>query len=121
MTAQADEFAGEARGGVDVDTEAAADGLEVEPDLAAVADPDLEDLSELPAEDIEIDADDISLDVEDSGDAAVEAPDEADAEAEGDAEDPVTATPAAGPAVAAGKPAAEAESEDETFVYGDDD
>ena len=49
VTAQADEFAGEARGGVDVDTEAAADGLEVEPDLAAVADPDLEDLSELPA------------------------------------------------------------------------
>ena len=91
MTAQADEFAGEARGGVDVDTEAAADGLEVEPDLAAVADPDLEDLSELPVD------------------------------IEGDAEDPVTATPAAGPAVAAGKPAAEAESEDETFVYGDDD
>jgi RNA polymerase primary sigma factor len=125
VTAQADEFAGEARGGVDVDTEAAADGLEVEPDLAAVADPDLEDLSELPVDiegDDEIDADvDISLDVEDSGDAAVEAPDEADAEAEGDAEDPATATPAAGPAVAAGKPAAEAESEDETFVYGDDD
>ena len=121
MTAQADEFAGEARGGVDVDTEAAADGLEVEPDLAAVADPDLEDLSELPAEDIEIDADDISLDVEDSGEAAAETPDEADAEAEGDAEDTAAVSETATPAAAAGKLAAEAESEDETFVYGDDD
>jgi RNA polymerase primary sigma factor len=123
VTAQADEFAGEARGGVGVDTEAAADGLEVEPDLAAVAGPDLEDLSELPAEDIEIDADDISLDVEDSGEAAAETPDEADAEAEGegDAEDTAAVSETATPAAAAGKPAAETESEDETFVYGDDD
>ncbi|MGH3409912.1 MAG: hypothetical protein ACRDRJ_46580, partial [Streptosporangiaceae bacterium] len=101
MTAQADEFAGEARGGVDVDTEAAADGLEVEPDLAAVADPDLEDLTELPVDDIEGDDvigadDDISLDVEDSAEVAADTPDEA--EAEGDAQDPAKASAAAGPA-----------------------
>ncbi|MGH3398698.1 MAG: sigma-70 factor domain-containing protein, partial [Streptosporangiaceae bacterium] len=126
MTAQADEFAGEARGGVDVDTEAAADGLEVEPDLAAVADPDLEDLTELPVDDIEGDDvigadDDISLDVEDSAEVAADTPDEA----EGDAQDPAKASAVAGPAgpaaAVAGKPAAEAEAEDETFVYGDDD
>jgi RNA polymerase primary sigma factor len=125
VTAQADEFAGEARGGVDVDMEAGTDeGLEAESDLAAVSDPDLEDLSELPDGDDELDADDdISLDIED-GEATAEAGDEPEAEAETDSEAEVAsgaAGAAAGPVAAAGKPAAETEGDDETFVYGDDD
>ena len=122
MTAQADEFAGEARGGVGVDTEAGTDGLEAEPDLAAVAGPELEDLSELPADDdIEGDElgadDDISLDIE----APDEPEAEGEAEAEGDADDTPVAGQAASPVAAAGKPATETEGDDETFVYGDDD
>jgi len=129
VTAQADEFAGQARGGVGVDTDtdpAEAAELEVEPDLSAVAelevDPDLDDLADLPVDD-EIDGDDeISLDIEDSGNAAPDAV--ADADSEQDPKDgaavvggtatetKITGTPAA---------AAESESEDETFVYGDDD
>jgi RNA polymerase primary sigma factor len=129
VTAQADEFAGRARGGVGVDPDPdLPEGAEAEPDLSAVteleADPDLEDLADLPVEDIEVD-DEISLDIEDSGDAAPEAvaPD-ADEATEADSADEVTVgggKPAA--AKADGAPAAEKESEgdDETFVYGDDD
>jgi RNA polymerase primary sigma factor len=130
VTAQADEFAGQARGGVGVDTDAdpaEAAELEAEPDLSAVTelevDPDLEDLANLPADD-EIDGDDeISLDIEDSGDAAtVVVPDTEPAE---DAKDVVAAVAGATAVAAktAGAPAAEKESEgeDETFVYGDDD
>src|SRR5450755_1563008 len=130
VTAQADEFAGQARGGVGVDTDAdpaEAAELEAEPDLSAVTelevDPDLEDLANLPADD-EIDGDaEISLDIEDSGDAAtVVVPDTEPAE---DAKDVVAAVAGATAVAAktAGAPAAEKESEgeDETFVYGDDD
>ncbi|HEX3490763.1 MAG TPA: sigma-70 family RNA polymerase sigma factor, partial [Streptosporangiaceae bacterium] len=128
MTAQADEFAGEARGGVDVDMEAGADeSLEADSDLAAVSEPDLEDLSELPEGDDELDADeDISLDIED-GEATAEAADESDAEAEADSEaesqaPSAAAGEAAGPVAAVGPAAAtETEGDDETFVYGDDD
>jgi len=132
VTAQADEFAGEARGGVGVDVEAGADeSLEADSDLAAVSDPDLEDLSELPeGDDIEGDDelgadDDISLDIED-GEATAEAADESDAEAEADSEAEGEApagapSEAAGPVAAAAKPATETEGDDETFVYGDDD
>jgi RNA polymerase primary sigma factor len=131
VTAQADEFAGQARGGVDVDTDsdpAEATELEVDPDLAAVADlevdPDLEDLASLPADE-EIDTDDeISLDIEEGGDAAPEAAGTDDADSAEEAGDEPAA--GAGPVVAAkaaGAPAVEkeAEAEDETFVYGDDD
>jgi RNA polymerase primary sigma factor len=128
VSAQAEEFAGQARGGVD--TEADTDSAEVteldaDPELAGgdlEADPDIEDLSELPEDD---DDDAISLDVEDSDDA--EAGDDAeDADETEDAESATPAKPAAAPAGAAkaAKPAAgtgESEGEDETFVYGDDD
>jgi RNA polymerase primary sigma factor len=131
VTAHADEFAGQGRGGVGVDADAepeAAEELEADPELSAVtdldADPDLADLSELPAEDLEGDDEDlagddeITLDAEEGTETAAEATEE-------DAEDeaPGAAAPAAkaAPAVAPGKPAAEAEGEDETFVYGDDD
>jgi RNA polymerase primary sigma factor len=132
VTAHADEFAGQARGGVGVDADAdpdAAEELDADPELAAVtdldADPDLEDLAE-PGDD-EIDGDDadldggddeISLEAEEGTEAAAEATDE-----DADEDTPGAAAPVAkaGPAVAAGKPAAEAEGDDETFVYGDDD
>jgi RNA polymerase primary sigma factor len=120
VTAQADEFAGQARGGVGVDTDGDAAEpaeLEVEPDLSAVAaleaDPDLADLTV----EIEVEVDEeITLDT----DAVV--PDGEPAE---DAADEVVA--GKGAAVAAPKDAAapaaekETETEDETFVYGDDD
>jgi RNA polymerase primary sigma factor len=129
VTAQADEFAGQARGGVGVDTgtdPAEAAELEAEPDLSAVAelevDPDLDDLADLPVDEVDVD-DEIVLDIEDTGEVAAEAV--PDAEPAEDAKDGVAAV--AGGTVAAAKvagaPAAEKESEgeDETFVYGDDD
>jgi RNA polymerase primary sigma factor len=130
VTAQADEFAGQARGGVGVDSgadPAEAAELEAEPDLAAVteleADPDLEDLADLPVDEIDGE-DEISIDLEDSGDAAPEAV-AADADPAEEAPDaPVAAVSVVTAAPKeAGAPAAEkeSESEDETFVYGDDD
>jgi RNA polymerase primary sigma factor len=131
VTAQADEFAGQAHGvGLDADADPAeAAELEAEPDLSAVAeleaDPDLADL----AVDDEVDGEDeISLDVEDGGDAVAEAvvPDGEPAEgavavagAAGTAGAGVVvaAKDAAAPAAAA----TEGEGDDETFVYGDDD
>jgi RNA polymerase primary sigma factor len=125
VTAQADEFAGQARGGVDLDSDAdpaEAAELESDPDLSAVAelesDPDLADLA---VDDDEIDGE-ISLDVEDSAVVEVVAPDGDQAEAEDGADDaPADGKPAT--AKAGGAPAAEKETEgdDETFVYGDDD
>jgi RNA polymerase primary sigma factor len=125
VSAQAEEFAGQARGGVDLDADtdtAEATELDGEPELASgdlEADPDLEDLSELPEDD------EISLDVEDSDEAeAGDDAEEADEAEDGEAE---AAAPAAGPAgaVKAPKPAAaaseSAEGDDEIFVYGDDD
>jgi RNA polymerase primary sigma factor len=124
VTAQADEVAGQA-GGADLDGDPgeAADlevEVEVEPDLSAVAaleaDPDLADLA-VDDDDIDVDDsdDEVSPDLEDS--VAVEA----DADADPDAE--VAGEPGATPAakVAGPQAPAEAESEDETFVYGDDD
>ena len=124
MTAQADEVAGQA-GGADLDGDPgeAADlevEVEVEPDLSAVAaleaDPDLADLA-VDDDDIDVDDsdDEVSPDLEDS--VAVEA----DADADPDAE--VAGEPGTTPAakVAGPQAPAEAESEDETFVYGDDD
>jgi RNA polymerase primary sigma factor len=131
VTAQADEFPGQARGnrpGTDTDPAAAGSG-EADPDLSAVAeldaDPDIEDLAELPADE-EIDTE-ISIDIEESGEAATEVAAADDGESGDDAAE--EAAPAAGGGAtgakakaAAGTPAAgEAESEDETFVYGDDD
>jgi RNA polymerase primary sigma factor len=128
VSAQADEFAGQARGGVDLgaDTDSAeVTELDGEPELTE-ADPDLEDLSELAVDGDEIDAgDEITLDTEDS-EAAEPAEDAEEAEEAGGA---VAAKPAAGPAgTAKAEPAAapaaaatESEGEDETFVYGDDD
>jgi RNA polymerase primary sigma factor len=129
VTAQADEFAGQARGGVDLDSDAdpaEAAELESDPDLSAVAelesDPDLADLAV-----DEIDGDDeITLDVEDISDVAVETVaadgDQADDVADDQADD--AADGKAGAAKAGAAPAAaekETEGEDETFVYGDDD
>ncbi|HEY1669499.1 MAG TPA: RNA polymerase sigma factor [Trebonia sp.] len=114
VTAQADEVAGQAGGaGVDGDPGDVAE-LEVEPDLSAVADleadPDLADLAV--DEDLEVDADDEAEDAEDSTDPAASTADPEVAEAA------AAGTPAAKAAPAAEK---ESETEDETFVYGDDD
>jgi RNA polymerase primary sigma factor len=142
VTAQADEFAGQARGGVGVDSSGKAADLEADPDLSAVtdleADPDLADLADLPVDEVDGD-DEISLDIDDSvvddsaiedtaiGDSAEVVPETA-AAAEG--ESAPTAGPAAAgdgtavaPKAAAGATAekSETEGEDETFVYGDDD
>ena len=117
VTAQADEVAG----GADLDGDPAEVAeLEVEPDLSAVADleadPDLVDLAV--DEDIEVDDsdDEVVLDIEDSADTSVEAGPDADAEVPEEAA--AAGTPAAKAAPAAEK---ESETEDETFVYGDDD
>jgi RNA polymerase primary sigma factor len=125
VTAQADESAGEPER-ADPDTGVESSGLEADPDLSAVADleadPDLEDLAADDAvddEDIdETDGDEIDLD--ESADPAAEA-----GAADGDATEDAAeeAAPAGAPAAkAAGTAApAEAEGDDETFVYGDDD
>ena len=124
VTAQADEVAGQA-GGADLDGDPGEAAeleveLEVEPDLSAVAaleaDPELADLA-VDDDDIDVDDsdDEVSPDLEDSADAAVEADADTDAEVAGEP----GATPAA--KVAGPQAPAEAESEDETFVYGDDD
>jgi RNA polymerase primary sigma factor len=128
VTAQADEFAGQA-GGVDVDTEAQkarAAGLEADPELAAVgdldADPDLEDLAagdEIDGD--ELDADDISLDIEDSDGPEAKPGETDDSDSAEDGDEPVVVAGAVAVTVATGAKAAEAEAEDETFVYGDDD
>jgi RNA polymerase primary sigma factor len=131
VSAQADDFAGQGRGGVDLEAgNEPAEAAELDGDAGLSvteleADPDLEDLSELPVDDEEIDGDDeISLDVEDSGEVAeAETADDGDADTEASDEQPaagqggvpVAAKPAA-PAAAA-----ETEGDDETFVYGDDD
>jgi RNA polymerase primary sigma factor len=119
VTAQANEVAGQA-GGADLDGDPGdVAEIEAEPDLSAVAeleaDPDLADLV-VDDEDIDVE-DEISLDVEDSADPVADAgvADTEVAEETGTAGTP--AAKAAGPQA----PAAEAEAEDETFVYGDDD
>jgi RNA polymerase primary sigma factor len=126
VSAQADDFAGQARGGVDLDADAEpaeAAELEGDPELSVTeleADPDLEDLSDLPVDD-----DEISLDVEDGGDVAeAEAADDGDAETEAADEQPAAGqggTAVAAKAAAPAAAAAETEGDDETFVYGDDD
>ncbi|HEU5418014.1 MAG TPA: RNA polymerase sigma factor [Streptosporangiaceae bacterium] len=126
VSAQAEEFPGQARGGVDTDADSAeVTELDGDPELASgelEADPDMDDLSELPEDE------EISLDVEDSDAGsegeAEEAGDDAEEAEEADGE--AVSAPAAGPAGAAktAKPAAgtgESEADDETFVYGDDD
>jgi RNA polymerase primary sigma factor len=116
VTAQADEVAGQA-GGADLDGDPGdVAELEAEPDLSAVADleadPDLADLAVDEDLDVDVDTDDEAEDAEDSTDAAATTADPAVAEAA------VAGTPAAKAAPAAEK---ESETEDETFVYGDDD
>jgi RNA polymerase primary sigma factor len=137
VTADAD-FASQAAGGLDLEADPElAEDMEGEPDLADVAflETDLEDLEELAAEDIDgedIDGEDIeadgedeiSIDVEDNaaaGDLAVAdgAPAEAGQPTE-DAETEQAASVAAPSADAAAGQASE-DSEDEAFVYGDDD
>jgi RNA polymerase primary sigma factor len=127
VTAQADEFAGQARGGVDLEADAdpaETAELEADPDLSAVAeleaDPDLADLADLPGDD-----DEIALDIEDGSDSADEAS-TADGDQAEDAADDSPAVAADGKPVPAAKVGAapaekESEGEDETFVYGDDD
>jgi RNA polymerase primary sigma factor len=119
VTAQADEVAGQA-GGADLDGDPGdVAELEAEPDLSAVADLEADpDLADLTVDDEDIDVDDeISLDVDDSADPAADAG-AADTEV---AEETDTAGTPAAKAAGPQAPAAEAEAEDETFVYGDDD
>jgi RNA polymerase primary sigma factor len=115
VTAQADEVAGQA-GGADLDADPGEVAeLEAEPDLAAVADleadPDLADLAVDEDIDVEDDVEDIADPVAEASAPEAEVAEELDAAGKPVAKD------------AAGKPGtpAEAETEDETFVYGDDD
>ncbi len=122
----ADTSFGDAVGdGQDLDVEpdlAAVADLEGEPDLAAVADldveADLEDLAALAGEDVDSDVI-IGLDIEEpAGDV------EAVADSAEPAEEQAAADGAAAPAAVAAEQAPKAageDSEDETFVYGDDD
>ncbi len=122
VTADAD-FVGPAADGVDIATDLdAASDLDAEPDLTAVADldvdADLEDLAELAGD--EIDGDD-EIDLEDVSDTA--AADDAELPADAADEQEAGDSPAA---AVAGAPAAAAagtgeESDEDVFVYGDDD
>jgi RNA polymerase primary sigma factor len=122
-------FGGPAGDDRDLDVEpdlAAVADLDAEPDLTAVADldvdADLEDLAALAVDDVDGDAI-IGLDPEEAAadvDAVPDVADPADDAGAGLA----TAEAAAAPVVAPGDPAPKAaseDSEDETFVYGDDD
>ncbi len=122
----ADTSFGDAVGdGQDLDVEpdlAAVAELEGEPDLAAVADldveADLEDLAALAGEDVDSDVI-IGLDIEEPASDVEAAADSAEP-AEGQPAAEGTAAPAAVAAEQAPKAAGE-DSEDEAFVYGDDD
>jgi RNA polymerase primary sigma factor len=121
------DFSGAAGDGLDLDTEpdlAAVADLDIEPDLAAVADleveVDLEDLAALAAVEVDgeviigLELDEVAADADVAEDA-----EPADDAAEGQ----VTAegTPALADAAADQAPKTAEDSEDETFVYGDDD
>jgi RNA polymerase primary sigma factor len=115
-------FGGPADDGQDRDVEpdlAAVADLDVEPDLAAVA--DLEDLAALAGDDVDGDVI-IGLDLEEPAAAVDAGPDRADP-AENAAEEQGTAPGTAVPAAAGDQApkAAGEDSEDEAFVYGDDD
>jgi RNA polymerase primary sigma factor len=112
VTAQADEAQ-------DADAETGTDAadLESDPDLAGETDPDIEDLA---GDDLDIeDADEI--DVEDADEIDVEDGEAETAEAGDAAEDGEAVVGVAVTVKVTAAVTGEAESDDETFVYGDDD
>jgi RNA polymerase primary sigma factor len=123
----ADTDFGSAGGGLDLDAEpdlAAVADLDGEPDLTAVADLDVEaDLADLASDEVDGDVI-IGLDIDEAvpdADASHDDTEPADAVDE-HAPAAGTAAPAATAATAAAEsPKAQQDSEDEAFVYGDDD